>query len=152
MTTSSHLTTLGEAPEPGAPPRAATTCRRLYRGLKGPYDPTRTTVIGTSGVDFTDCPLTALMYAVGRRGTVLVVDVDEGTGRVTEELWLNQGAKRFMFWGSSFKDHVIAQIPATELRAQIRRRGIVTASPPEKAMVLLRYIASHLRASGATRT
>jgi hypothetical protein len=118
----------------------------------GPYDPTRTTVMGASGVDFTDGPLTALMYAVGRRGTVLVVDLDEGTARVTEELWLNQGAKRFMFWGSSFKDHVIAQIPATERRAQIRRRGIVTASPPEKAMVLRRYIASHLRASGATRT
>ena len=140
----------GEAP--GAPPRANITCRRLYRGLKQPYDPARTTVIGASGVDFTDCPLTALMYAVGRRGTVLVVDVDEGTARVTEELWLNQGAKRFMFWGSSFKDHVIAQIPATELRAQIRRRGIVTASPPEKALILQRYIASRLQASGATRT
>ena len=149
---SSRPTLLDEAP--GAPPRANTTCRRLYRGLKGPYDPARTTVVGASGVDFTDCPLTALIYAVGRRGTVLVVDVDvdDGAASVTEELWLNQGAKRFMFWGSSFKDLVIAQIPAKELRAQVRRRGIVTASPPEKAMVLRRYIADRLWASGATRT
>lgn len=136
----------------GAPARATTTCRRLYRGLKGPYDPARTTVVGASGVDLTDCPLTALMYAVGRRGVVLVVDVEEGATRVSEEFWLNQEARRFMFWGSSFKDLVIAQIPAKELRAQVQRRGIVAASAPEKAMVLRRYIADRLRVSGATGT
>jgi len=54
--------------------------------------------------------------------------------------------KAFHVLGSSFKDLVIAQISATELRAQVRRRGIVSASPPEKAMVLRRYIAD--RASG----
>jgi hypothetical protein len=126
---------------------ATTACRRLYRGLKEPYDPTRPAAVGASGVDFTDCPLTALMYAHGRRGVVLVVDVEPDAARVSEELWLNQEAKRFMFWGSSFKDLVVAQIPAKELRAQVRRRGIVTASPPEKAMVLRRYIADRLRAS-----
>jgi hypothetical protein len=85
----------------GAPGRATTTCRRLYRGLKGPYDPARTTVVGASGVDFTDRPLAALMYADGRGGVVLVVDVEKGATRVSEELRLNQEARRFMFWGSS---------------------------------------------------
>lgn len=56
-----------------------------------------------------------------------------------------------MFWGS-FEALVTAHIPAKELRAQIRKRGIVTASPPDKAMVLRRYIADRLRTSGATRT
>lgn len=49
---------------------------RLYRGLKEPYRPEKVTpspgqpVVGT---DFTDCPRTALRYAEGRRGVVLVV-------------------------------------------------------------------------------
>jgi len=153
MTISSRARIPGdEPPDRGAPPRPTAARRRLYRGLKGPYDPARPTTVGASGVDFTDCPLTALRYADGRRGVVLVVEVEPGAARVSEELWLNQQAKRFMFWGRSFQDLVVAQIPAKELRAQIRRRGIVTASPPEKAMVLRRYIAERLRAFGATQT
>lgn len=136
--------------DPSLDPRRAR--RRLYRGLKGPYDPGRAIVAGVSGVDFTDCPLTALLYADGRRGVVLVVDVEPDAACVTEELWLGQEARRFMFWGRSFEALVTAQFPARELRAQIRRRGIVTASPPEKAAVLRRYLADRLRASGAPRT
>ncbi|MBK6463385.1 MAG: hypothetical protein IPF92_20610 [Myxococcales bacterium] len=127
------------------------TLLRLYRGLKGPYDPARAIVAGSSGVDFTDCPLTALLYAHGPRGVVLVVDVEPGDARVTEELWLGQEARRFMFWGRSFAAAVTAEIPAKELRAQLRKRGIVTASPPDRANVLRWYIADRLRTSGAIR-
>ena len=79
------------------------------------------------------------MYATGRRGVVLVVDVNHGTTRVSEELWLNRAARRFMLW-TAFADLVIAQIPAKELRAQIRRRGIVTAPDEDKAMILSAYV------------
>lgn len=91
-----------------------------------------------------DTPFTALTYAAGAKGVVLIIDVDKGAARLSEELWLHQEARRFMFWGRSFRDLVVAQIPAKELRAQIRRRGIVTLSPRGKAMVLREYIDEHL--------
>jgi hypothetical protein len=49
--------------------------------------------------DFTDCPHTALLYARGKRGVVLVVDIPADTTRVTEELWLAGPARRLMIWG-----------------------------------------------------
>lgn len=128
-----------------------TTTPRLYRGLKGPYDPTLAIVPGASGVDFTDCPFTALAYATDRRGVLLVVEVKDGTARVSEEFWLNRAAKRFMIW-TAFSDLVIAQIPAKDLRAQIRRRGIVTASDEDKAMILRAYIERWLKDPNAART
>jgi len=50
----------------------------IYRGLKEPYDPTRIMSERLHGTDFTDCPYTALQYATGRGGVVLVVEVTEG--------------------------------------------------------------------------
>jgi hypothetical protein len=134
----------------GVGTRRTITTPRLYRGLKGPYDPTRAIVQGASGVDFTDCPFTALSYATGRRGVLLVVDVNDGTARVSEEFWLNRGARRFMIW-TSFADLVIAEMPAKELRAQIRRRGIVTASHEDKAMILGTYIERRIKDVGTDR-
>ena len=67
---------------------------RLYRGLKAPYRPEQ--VGGAAsyfGTDFTDCPYTALRYAAGRRGEVLVLDVGPASGvRITEEVWPGQQA------------------------------------------------------------
>jgi hypothetical protein len=83
--------------------RRTVTTPRLYRGLKGPYDPAHTLVPGASGVDFTDCPYTALAYATGHRGVVLVVEVNDATARVSEEFWLNRAARRFMIW-AGFSD------------------------------------------------
>jgi len=75
---------------------------RLYRGLKDKYQPERRPE-GLDGVDFTDCPYVALLYASGRRGQVLVLDVpdDQPSVRVGEELWLRAGPRRLMIWGSS---------------------------------------------------
>ena len=123
---------------------------RLYRGLNAAYDPTRAIGRGASGVDFTNCPLTALSYASGRRGVLLVVDVADATARVSEELWLYRGARRFMIW-TSFADLVIAEIPAKELRAEIRRRGIVTVPDEEKAMILSAYIERRTTGGGIDR-
>jgi len=43
---------------------------RLYRCLKETYRSDRRPE-GLAGVDFTDCPYTATLYAFGRRGQVL---------------------------------------------------------------------------------
>jgi hypothetical protein len=98
---------------------------RMYRGLKEPYDPARGTTDRLFSTDFTDCPYTALRYATGRRGVVLVVDVPSGAARVSEELWIGPKAKRLMFWGR-FDGFILAELPAKELRAEVRRKGIVT--------------------------
>lgn len=112
---------------------------RMYRGLKEPYDPTRGTKDRLFSTDFTDCAYTALRYAVGRRGALLVLDVPDGAARVSEELWIGPKAKRLMFWGR-FDDFIIAELPAKELRTEMRRKGIVTLSDEDKSCVLGNYI------------
>jgi hypothetical protein len=119
---------------------------RLYRGLKTPYRPER---VGNSalfsGTDFTDCPFTALRYAATSRGVVLVLEVPPGERvRVSEELWLGQTAKRLMVWGRF--DQVLARIiPAKELRAQVRARGVAGQCDAYKSSVLACYIDRLLR-------
>ena len=68
-----------------SPPSSAVL--RLYRGLKGAYDPARVARDGFAGADFTDCPYQALKYAAGSRGVVLVLDVPENLRRLTEAYW-----------------------------------------------------------------
>ncbi len=116
---------------------------RLYRGLKRPYDPSRVATLGRwDGTNFTDCPFTALEYARGRQGVVLVVDVPP-EDRVTEELWMDSQARRLMYRGR-FDQHITAVIPAKELRAQVRQKGVASASIEYKARILRRYIESVL--------
>jgi hypothetical protein len=112
---------------------------RMYRGLKEPYDPTRGTEDRFFSTDFTDCVYTALRYAAGRRGVVLVLDVPDGAARVSEELWIGPKAKRLMFWGQ-FDAFITAELPAKELRAQVRRKGTVNLSDEDKSFVLGNYI------------
>lgn len=114
---------------------------RLYRGLTRQYDPAR--VQRAAGTNFTDCPFTALRYAASRKGVVLVLDVPLGGPRVREELWLGTSAKRFMIWGA-FDDSILAELPAKELRAHVRCKGVVAASDEYKALVLRRAIAERL--------
>jgi hypothetical protein len=114
---------------------------RLYRGLTKPYAPAR--VQRASGTDFTDCPFTALLYAAGPKGVVLVLDAPAESPRVREELWLGPRAKRFMIWGA-FDDFILAEVAAKELRAHVRRKGVVAASDEYKAAVLRRAIMEHL--------
>jgi hypothetical protein len=121
---------------------------RLYRGLKQPYDPERVDHGRLSATNFTDCPYIALLYATGRKGVVLVLDVPEESRRLTEELWLGQKAKRFMLWGS-FDEHIVTAIPAKELRAQVRKKGMVTADDEYKGRVLRAYVHERLRVGEA---
>ena len=115
---------------------------RLFRGLKEPHLPERAGD-GQSGpwigTDFTDCPFTALLYAQGRRGVLLVVDVPEQGLRVSEEYWRGAGAKRLMVWGK-FERFIVAMLPAKELRAHVRKKGVVTTSESFKSELLKRAI------------
>jgi hypothetical protein len=114
---------------------------RLYRGLKEPYRPGSAEVNDpVNGTDFTDCPHTALQFAGGRSGVLLVVDVpDDGSCRVSEEYWANKTAKRLMIWGGH-DHHIVAAIPAKELRSLIRKKGVAGQSFEFKAVVLQDYI------------
>jgi hypothetical protein len=124
---------------------------RLYRGLKTRYRPDQ--VGGTApyfGTDFTDCPHTALRYAAGRRGEVLVLDIGPATSlRISEEVWLGQQAKRLMVWGR-FDELLAGVFPATLLRAQVHRKGIASASDEYKARVLERFINESLQEEGGS--
>jgi hypothetical protein len=128
---------------------------QLYRGLTQRFKAERLPeppVPGAmrDGTDFTDCPFTALEYARGGRGVVLVLDLPEpvSPAKVSEELWSNPRARRLMVWGR-FDNLVVAQIPAKELRAQVRRRGIVTMSDQYKSQLLADYI-KRMIAGGTT--
>jgi hypothetical protein len=113
---------------------------RLYRGLKEPYRPEAVGGDRLSGTDFTDCPHTALQFAHGPRGVLLVADVpDDGSCRVSEELWANKTAKRMMIWGR-FDHHIVAAIPAKELRSLVRKKGVAGQSFEFKAAVLRDHI------------
>ena len=124
---------------------------RLYRGITKKYRPEE---VGENqrgllhGTDFTDCPYRALQFARGTTGSVLVVDVptdvavtDPSRLRVTEEYWSpdTSGPKRYMVWGK-FDEKLIAEIPAKELRAQVRRKGIVAQGDEYKADILETYL------------
>jgi hypothetical protein len=119
---------------------AAGQVQRLYRGLKAPYDPGRVKADRRFGTDFTDCPYTALRYGATPKGVVLVVDVPEGDRRVSEELWLVPNAKRLMIWGA-FDPYIVREIPAKELRAEVRRKGIASLTDEDKSGVLRSFIA-----------
>ena len=110
-----------------------------------------------SGTDFTDCPVTALRYAEGSWGCLLVLEVakqERAVLRVTEELWLNGQAKRYMVWGK-FNGFIVAAIPAKDLRARLRREGKWNAPDASKARVLRIAIDEETRrhtSSSTTRT
>jgi len=123
---------------------------RLYRGLMEPYRPER--VVRTPErpavtTDFTDCPLTALRYAAGPRGVVLVLDVPTepmDARKFSEELRLGMGsARRFMAWGK-FDRFITTILPAKELRAVIRVKGVASAGDEYKAALLKRRIQERL--------
>lgn len=118
--------------------------------MKEPYRPEE--VVPRSGqpfvgTDFTTCPLMALRYANARRGVVLILDVPAGTLdalEFTEELWPEmRGAKRFMAWGR-FDRFITSVLPAKELRALVRVKGVAASSDEHKALLLKRKIQERL--------
>lgn len=112
---------------------------RIYRGLKESFKAEKQPQ-GLSGADFTDCPWTALSYARGSKGIVLVMDLPETGGPwVSEELWFNQDARRLMVWGRSEK-WITAIIAAKHLRAYIKRSRMSTWPDRSKGRVLTQHI------------
>lgn len=128
----------------------ASDSMRLYRGLKNPYRPDLVvTSRRTSGTDFTDCPATALLYARGSRGVLLVVDIDTNEqaalrARVTKELWLGVDAERFMLWGR-FDDRITASFAAKDLRTRLRRERLRNAAHVAKSYALRAILDDELR-------
>ncbi len=77
---------------------------------------------------------------------MLVVAIPPGAGpRVSEELWLPDGSgpRRFMVWGR-FDEFIVAEILAKELRAVIRKKGVVTQTPDAKSRLLAMHIKMRL--------
>lgn len=124
---------------------------RIYRGLSrayrpGPFDK----VQAMQGTNFTDCPMAALTYAKGRNGVLLVVDLPEETNvHKSEALWFSDepGPKRIMLWGAPFDPYIVAEVPAKELRAETRKKGVRALSDSEKSRILVCYLEQ--RISGA---
>lgn len=130
-----------------SPPTTAVL--RLYRGLKGAYDPTRVARDGFAGVDFTDCPYQALRFAAGSRGVVLVLDVPENLRRLHEAYWFGPNARRFQIHGL-FEEFLIACIPAKDLRTHLRGKGMRTLCTEDKSYMLACHIEDHLSAVNRT--
>ncbi len=118
--------------------------KRLYRGLSRSY---RHEQVDTKellhGTNFTDCPMAALAYARGRNGVLLVVDVPDGAEvRMSDAIWSldGSGPSRVMLRGCPFDPYIVAEVPAKELRAEIRKRGVRTLTDSEKGRILDRYL------------
>ncbi|MBE7480610.1 MAG: hypothetical protein HS104_11595 [Polyangiaceae bacterium] len=73
---------------------------------------------------------------------------------MSEEYWRGVGAKRLMVWGK-FERFIVAMIPAKELRAHVRKKGVVTTSESFKSELLKRaideWVAGHHTESSVTR-
>ncbi len=123
---------------------------RLYRGLKERYRPDKVVSPPRQrlyGTDFTDCPLTALRYAHARRGTVIVLYIQPDKLRLTQEFWLGMRAKRFKAWGK-FDAFITAVLPAKDLRALIRVKGVANAGDEYQALELRRRIQELIGSAG----
>jgi len=121
---------------------------RFYRGLSRAYRPERVDKVKSmQGTNFTDCPMAALTYARARNGVLLVVDVPEAAEvRISEAMWLSNGPgpKRIMLWGGPFDPYIVAEIPAKELRAEIRKKGVRALPDSDKSLILVRYLAQRI--------
>lgn len=109
---------------------------RLYRGLKETYKPEQRPD-DLLGVNFTDSLYIATLYASGRRGQILVLDLPDEMAekQVRKELWLDDRAERLIVWGK-FDDHLVGIIPAQELRKIVRSQGMAAMSDRDRAMIL----------------
>lgn len=109
---------------------------RLYRGLKEPYRSDRR-LDPFEGVNFTDCPYAAMLYAGGRRGQVPVLELPDEVAevRVRKQLWLNDQAERLMVWGR-FDEYIVGILQAKELRMRTRAKGMGALPDSYKSDVL----------------
>ena len=101
-------------------------------------------------MDFTDCPLVATLYATGRQGQVLVLDIpdEEAEMRVSKEFWFDRRAERLMIW-RKFDDYIVGIIQAKELRKIVRSKGRAAMSETDRSHVLKDAIDKALRGVAA---
>ena len=129
---------------------------RLYRGLSRSYRPGQVdTKELLHGTNFTDCPMAALVYARGRNGVLLVVDVPEDAEiRMSDAMWSvdGSGPRRVMLWGCPFDPHIVAEVPAKELRAEVRKKGVRALPDSDKSRILVRYLEQRISGTLADST
>ena len=99
--------------------------------------------------------MSALAYARGRNGVLLVVDVPEDAEiRMSDALWSldGSGPRRVMLRGCPFDSYIVAEVPAKELRAEVRKKGVRTLPDREKGRILVRYLEQRIAGTLANRT
>jgi hypothetical protein len=76
----------------------------------------------------------------------LVLDIPEEMAevRVRKQFWLDDKAERLMVWGR-FDDYIAAILPAKELRARVRAKGMAAMPDSYKSDVLKGAIDEALR-------
>ena len=80
---------------------------RLYRGLRAPFEPERVSKDCRTRSYCTNSPLMVLKYAKGRKGEVLVLEVELGSPRFPEESWAGAHVRDYVFSGG-YEDLVVA--------------------------------------------
>ena len=115
---------------------------RLYRGLKETCRSEQRPA-GLVGVYFTDCPSTAALYAYGRRGQVLVLDIPD------DEAQLRVRKAERLIARERFDDYIVGIIPAKELRRRARARAIGAMPDRYKSDILKWAIDDALRRASA---
>ena len=111
---------------------------RLYRGLKETCRSEQRPA-GLVGVYFTDCPSSAALYAYGRRGQVLVLDIPD------DEAQLRVRKAERLIARERFDDYIVGIIPAKELRRRARARAIGAMPDSYKSDILKWAIDDALR-------
>jgi len=112
------------SPRDGHPPELfMSASMRLYRGLTRPYQTEKVGSADLDGCRLHRLPLTALLYARGSRGVVLVLDVSaEGMGmKVTEEQWL--GSPPAVHGTGKFEPPLVVVFPAKDSSSAHPKEG-----------------------------
>jgi hypothetical protein len=113
---------------------------RLYRGIKEKYRPDK--INFKDGTDFTDCPFRATLYARGRSGCLIIVDVptDQFKLLFSEQCYEHEkdAPKRYMTF-KKFDSFIVGIIPITEVRARLReeirgQRGLLCDYDKDQAL------------------
>ena len=105
--------------------------------------PIRTAARGARGGVFHGLPSSAALYAYGRRGQVLVLDIPD------DEAQLRVRKAERLIARERFDDYIVGIIPAKELRRRARARAIGAMPESYKSDILKWAIDDALRRASA---
>jgi len=105
--------------------------------------PIRTAARGARGGVFHGLPSSAALYAYGRRGQVLVLDIPD------DEAQLRVRKAERLIARERFDDYIVGIIPAKELRRRARARAIGAMPDSYKSDILKWAIDDALRRASA---